>query len=695
MVPLSRRLGPLLLFLTIAVAALVSFAGGAEEALPSWPPTQELSPISPVNLGKLRLLGQLGVPVIEEMAWSARGEHLALRSTSGVTVYRMDAEKGMKLVKARTVAGDRPPLGLAFGTRDDTVATCDGGKVIKFWDIRSGFRRRELKDAGAPVMGIALGSSSFLLAAIAADGKLRIWRDEELEESPQVLEDHKNGAAGISIDPKGQWAVTWAPWNKVHVWSLKDGTKSNELTFGTEDSFESTGPAAIAPGGILWVQTMGLIRRWKLPKEEGIPDFKRYPVSLGLGTFDPEGKVCVVHGDKGAEVVSSADGKSVRKLAPASRYGPAAFEPKKGKLLALVADGALNLLDVNAGSIAAAEKIGSSAHLSAVSPGGEWLIWGPDLRSLELVNLKKGGKSAKLSSDGDRYVTVLALDPKARFLATAAWSERKGIIWTAKEIRGGELPVLWQLTSGRLKRTSLLDGELDGIRSLAFSPDGEWLAMGTQWREPPKVKLFSLRAGKVRATVEVGTGRGVSFNNQGFAFDPKSKLLATSIGGEGKIFFIDVLQAKVAFDLTLPESARFSITNLQFSPQGNLLAAIGSMGQVLLYDVATKRLQRQLAVKSAGLGQIAFSPDGLALAGISTPWGRGGDEDGNRPSSVALFNLSSGSSVQATPPHVSRSRTLLFLEDGKLLLSAGYDGAIRLWGVKEEKAPEKEDGESK
>ena len=481
--------------------------------------------------------------------------------------------------------------------------------------------------------------------------------------------------------------MTWAPWNKVHVWSLKDGTKSNELTFGTEDSFQSTGPAAIAPGGILWVQAMGLIRRWKLPREEGLPDFKRYPVSLGLGTFDPEGKLCVVRGEKGPEVVSSADGKSVRKLHPASRYGPVAFEPRKGKLLALVSDSVLNILDIKSGSIAMTEKIGSSALLSAVSPGGEWLLWGPDLRSLELLNLKKGGKSAKLASDGENYVASLALDPKARFLATAAWSEKKSFFWTGKEMRGGELPVLWQLTTGRLKRTGLLDGEPDGMRSLAFSPDGEWLAMGTQSREPPQVKLFSLRAGKGRAGIEVTSGKGASSSVQSLVFDPKSKLLATSIGGAGKIFFLDVLQAKVAFDLSLPENARFSTGNIQFSPQGNSLAVGCYSAQVLVYDVVTRRLEKQLSLKSAGIEPIAFSPDGLALASICSSWGRSSEEE--RSVSLALFSLASGSSVQAALPHLSRSRNLVFLQDGKLLLSAGYDGAIRLWGAREEKTSEK------
>jgi WD40 repeat protein len=646
--------------------------------------------------------------VVNDLAWSPGGGTLALSSSSGVAVYRVLADGGAKLVQQRVIKGKRPPGAISFGSRDDVIAVSDGSKGITLWDTRAGWTRTELKDAGSSVAAMALAPVDFLLAVATGDGKLRLWKNETLAGQPKVLDDFDTSpdgfrivASGLSFDHTGRWVVTWAGWRTVHVWDLKTETRVCELDVSSDEGFSSVEHATLGPGPTLWVASFRNTRRWRLPCEDELPAFGRRFFSASPWAFHPEGKMCLARGDKGPEIVAAGDGKTVRKLGTSSRYGPVAFD-RKGRWLALVADGVLSITDVRSGAAVAQEKLGVPALVVAIAPGGGLLAWGPNLNGLQIADLKKAGKWLKVPADTEVQESsgVFAVDPKGRYVATASWSARKSTIVTTDGYRGGEaLPVLWQVTPGRLKRTPMLDGESEGVGSLAFSTDGEWLALGSQWGKSAKVKLFSTRTGKVRSTIELSRQGGISTTVQELAFDPRGKVLAATVRGIAKLFLIDLMKGTVSGDISLPQTARYSVTSLSFGPEGATVAVSTSGAQVLLYGVQERKLQKAIQLGDLFPQRVACSPDGKLVAAMGYPRkvivrdgevpaegdgaGEVAVEDEGLSTNLVLYDIESGKRLHSAPAHATRSGALGFLQSGKMLWTSAADGTALLWGVKD------------
>ena len=110
------------------------------------------------------------------------------------------------------------------------------------------------------------------------------------------------------------------------------------------------------------------------------------------------------------------------------------------------------------------------------------------------------------------------------------------------------------------------------------------------------------------------------------------------------------------------------LTNLEFSPDGNLLAST-NYTSVYLWDL-TGRIRHRNIESYKGKFAILFSPDGSTLVG----GGYG---------SIELINARSGQ-ILSTYAGLSNGayqqiNKLIFLEDGKTLVSACEDGTILLW----------------
>src|ERR1041385_6607570 len=125
-----------------AAAFLVALGAAHADEPPAWPKVDGLPPITKENAGRLRLAGQLGAPEIEDLQWSFDGRRLGLRSSDGIRMYSCEPNQGARLSRGAILQGERMPLNFCFSSREDGVFTCDGGREITLWDLRSGSDRK-------------------------------------------------------------------------------------------------------------------------------------------------------------------------------------------------------------------------------------------------------------------------------------------------------------------------------------------------------------------------------------------------------------------------------------------------------------------------------------------------------------------------------------------------------------------------
>lgn len=172
------------------------------------------------------------------------------------------------------------------------------------------------------------------------------------------------------------------------------------------------------------------------------------------------------------------------------------------------------------------------------------------------------------------------------------------------------LVLLWELS--RLDepdyRPDIIDATVSGaghdaaIRSLAFSPNGQFLASGSEDNTTiirdlggTEIGRLNLQGGEVYA----------------LAFSPDGGLLATA-GGDDKIILWST-------DGWTPLGSPMightdTIRGLAFSPDGKLLATGSEDETILIWDVATRRpLGSSIRIGST-IWSVAFSPDGERLA---------------------------------------------------------------------------------
>ena len=146
-------------------------------------------------------------------------------------------------------------------------------------------------------------------------------------------------------------------------------------------------------------------------------------------------------------------------------------------------------------------------------------------------------------------------------------------------------------------------------------------------------------------------------------FDQSGARLAVSYEDGGMHVF------DVAARQSLPlESAPNSTVVTTISPDGSLLAAGRWVGtDTWVWRLPEGRLIHHFNVHTDGLKNIEFHPEGNMLATAS----RDGD--------VALWDVSSGSLLRLIKGHTDTVSGLAFSPDGKRLATGGFDNSLRIW----------------
>jgi WD40 repeat protein len=248
---------------------------------------------------------------------------------------------------------------------------------------------------------------------------------------------------------------------------------------------------------------------------------------------------------------------------------------------------------------------------------------------------------------------------------------------------------LWDVATGRslrvLRGWPPKVGELyRAIGSLAFSPDGSWLAAGlgmpsmrSEDYERQIVKVWDPRTGNELRTWTAHTNAIVWL-----AFAPDGRRLATaSHDGTVKLWeagtwrevsswkseSISGRRTQTGSSATerFRETRRFQ--SVAFSPDGLSLAAGLVDGTIVSWELATRREQYVRRGHSASVYGLAYSPDGRTLA--SAGWDR----------LVKLWDAGTGRELRALSGHANWIMGVAFTPDGRTLGTFDDGGMLRPW----------------
>jgi len=161
---------------------------------------------------------------------------------------------------------------------------------------------------------------------------------------------------------------------------------------------------------------------------------------------------------------------------------------------------------------------------------------------------------------------------------------------------------------------------------------------------------------------------------QALAFSPDGSILAEGRYSGTDVLLRDVRSRKVLHTLRNSEKSHMYVNSLAFTSDGRWLAAVsaagprGAEGRVLVWDVGTGNLQREILLPMMGLQQVAVSADGQWLAAAGTDC------------IIKVWNLKTGAPVQNESIGNEESIISIHLTpDGRTAVTGGNDGTLRFW----------------
>lgn len=482
-------------------------------------------------------------------------------------------------------APDQRIIDANFSPDGKLVVTASGNRSFIVWDTETGkqlfFFQSSVDRNYASVQGVISNRATF-----SADGRLLITLDTTESGSYMkvwavdhdwALLNEQPSHALMVISPDDRWLVSWEGRESIN----DHGIALFDISHETLESFQLS---ALKPFVI------------SAAHDAPITNFAFSQDGSMLASLDADGMLKLWHlSTRGPQLQMSFSGGI-------SGLGELDFSPDGTRLVTTSSGGTVRVWDITPEGIL------------------EWFTLTGQSEYIQHLALTKDGRYfATTSFDGTAKLwelisrkELLTISAHQGPLVDIAFSPDRTLLATAGEDNHVKI---WQLdlaegaTSAALLYTLKGGGHSPTHTAIDFSPDGTKLAIGGLFG---KAEIWDVKTGQMLISMHAHAS-GV----HELAFSPDGNYLAIAGDSSNAVAkILDVTSGKTVSTFSGHDDPRYPIMGIAFSPNGKHVASGSSDGSLKIWEARTGRELLKLVAHSS-VDAVDFSPDGKYLASVS------------------------------------------------------------------------------
>ena len=530
----------------------------------------------------------------------------------------------------------------------------------------------------------------FLRVLLAFGCLISPWSHAQ-QSRPELVEQtgHIASVDALAFTPNGRWLISGGHDFSVRLWDLSNGRQIRILG----KHLREVNTVAVCPDSRCVVSGGNdqVLKLWELPSGRLLHTFVGHTAGVECAIFSRDGQQLISGAgdppnfenrkpDFSIRIWDVRTGQQVRKLEGHNKIVASVDLNQDGSLLATGSfDGTIKIWDFNRGKVLRTIDGFDGEVRAEFSPDGSYLVSASNGR-IKLWEVSTGRDAGLLARDARPYKVVFhpttfqVAYPSEGTVRLVDWKEKRPIEalksparmvesiafspdgrWLAAGYLEGNIAV-WNATDQ--KKEYDLGGYAARIDSISISPNGLWIASGNR---DSSIKMWSAESGCLAYSLKSENSDidALAFSADGLLLASSGQNYSPSRETPVEIWEIPSGRRVVRFNYSTRR-----VEFVAFSPDRHWLAASGVEGSIKIWDLHTQREAQTLSPANRVVG---FAPDGSWVA------------TGSRDGTLTYWQLPSGRMLRRFP---DIGWAYAISPDGRWLASTGWLRDFKVWDIR-------------